>query len=142
MNLTLTRKQARADGIFGVLTDETGKEIAVTLEHAYLNAQQGYSPKLNDGDHKCVRGQHQLASMTAPFETFEITGVPNHTSILFHQGNYNKDSEGCVLLGRSLAYDNQGAGTQMIAMSKTTFKYFMDLQSGINEFTLTVKDEY
>jgi hypothetical protein len=77
--------------------------------------------------------------MAQPFTTFEITGVPGHSNILFHIGNYNKDSEGCVLLGRGIT--EAQSGDQMITMSNTTFKYFMDNQAGVDTFILTVKDK-
>ena len=130
MNLTLTRNSYEQDGVFGVLTNEDGARIAVTLEHAYL-LLSSYVPKIPPGTYTCVRGEHQLASMLTPFSTFEITGVPGHTNLLFHAGNFNADSEGCILLGK-----NQAPG--MVTDSKETFAYFMSLQDGLNEFTLEV----
>lgn len=142
MNLTLTRTEKRDDGIFGILSDEAGLQVAVTLEHAY-DAKLGngsYAPKLPAGTYKCVRGPHRLHGMTADFETFEITKVPGHTGMLFHWGNYNRDSNGCVLLGRRRAPVGVNNTTDMITSSRNTFQKFMDLQRNVNEFTLTVKD--
>lgn len=137
MNLTLSRNDYREDGIFGIITDEASKQIAVSLEHAYDsgNGDGSYAPKVPAGVYKCVRGQHRLASMKQNFTTFEVTNVPGHTNILFHTGNYNHDSEGCILLGR--AYGGQ---PRMIEQSKMTFEAFMALQDGVDQFTLTVKD--
>lgn len=129
MRLTLTRKEFRADGIFSELSDESGKVIAHTLEHSYSN-----KPKLNDGEHNCVRGMHNLHS--GPIETFEILGVPCHSGILFHVGNYNKDSDGCVLLGVSVSKFKDG---QMITASKAKFAEFMNMLKGIDKFKLVVK---
>lgn len=138
MNLKLTRVVFDSHGIFGTLTDHDDIAIAVTLEHSY-DAKLGngsYAPKLPNGEYKCLRGTHQLHN-APPFETFEITGVPGHTGILFHAGNFNEDSEGCVLLGRRIVPNPSGDG-DMITSSKNSFLKFMDLQDGINEFTLTV----
>ncbi|MGZ3686663.1 MAG: DUF5675 family protein [Bdellovibrionota bacterium] len=134
MTLRLTRKLFRADGIFSELADDAGKEIAMTLEHAYPNGQF-YSPKIPNGTYLCVRGKHQLHGMLAPFETFEITGVAGHTGLLFHPGNVNQDSEGCVLTGEKIADAGQA---EMVTNSRATFAKFMQRMDGLNEFPLIV----
>lgn len=136
MDLLLCRKDFREDGIFGELSDEDGNRIAVTLEHAYP-VDKSYEPKLPAGEYACVRGLHRLEGMTRDFPTFEITGVEGHADILFHWGNFTRDSAGCVLLGKSVQPSPTG---QMIKDSKITFAKFMSLMTGINEFTLTVVD--
>jgi hypothetical protein len=134
MDLTLKRLQFRADGIFSDL--KAGESlVAQTLEHAYEGA--GWVPKIPYGAFKCVRGAHRLHGMTEDFETFEITGVQSHTNLLFHWGNFNKDSEGCILLGRSIA--RAPDQTQMVTESRESFARFMRLQEGVKEFTLTVE---
>jgi len=124
--LYLKRNDYNENGIFGVLTKEDGTQIAVTLEHSYDS-----KPKLYNGTFQCVRGPHRLHNMTSDFITFEITGVEDHSNILFHWGNYNKDSDGCVLLGKERVND-------MITTSRDTFKLFMDLMAGLDSFTLIV----
>src|SRR6266404_2420272 len=101
MKLTLERTDYLEHGIYGRLLNDKNDVICSTLEHAYDTnlSLMPYAPKMHSGEYKCVRGQHRLASMNDSFTTFEITNVPDHTDILFHKGNYNKDSEGCVLLG-------------------------------------------
>lgn len=140
MNLKLIRTNFSEFGIFSTFQDESDNDIAVCLEHAYRKAidwtSWTYEPKLKPGIYKCVRGQHQLHS-GPPFETFEITGVPGHSGVLFHVGNKNEDSEGCLLLGRRIVPNPNGPG-DMITSSRNTFNKFMDLQLNINEFTLTV----
>lgn len=126
MDLTLKRTEFSDDGIFGELSDITGKRIAFTLEHSYSKV-----PKLPPGQYVCRRGLHRLEGMTDPFETFEIEDVPGHSDILFHVGNYNKDSQGCVLLGR-------GRMGPMLKFSRFAFEDFLKLQAGFDEFTLTV----
>lgn len=126
MTLTLTRKDFTENGIFSELTDDKGKLSLVTLEHSYDN-----KPKLYDGTFMCVRGIHRLHN-NIPFETFEITGVQGHIGILFHIGNYNKDSDGCVLLG--MDRDNT-----MIQHSAIAFSKFISLLDSQQTFTLVVK---
>lgn len=131
MDLRLVRTEFGEHGVFGTLLDINGNQIAFTLEHSYQQPDSTWRSKLMDGTYICVRGQHQLANMTHPFETFEITNVPGHTNILIHVGNYNDDSEGCVLVG--LHRD-----TAMILNSRMAFGKFMDLENGSDKFTLTV----
>lgn len=141
MNLTLKRKQYRADGIFGELFDESGNKIAVTLEHAYpvtsRDPNRSYAPKIPAGEYICVRGQHRLEGMVNDFTTYEITGVDGHSNLLFHAGNYNHDSSGCILLGQRVVASEDG---QMITKSRVTFAEFMELESGVDHFVLTVED--
>lgn len=132
MDLTLTRNNFLRIGIFGELSFPDGT-VLQTLEHAYPEDSGRYSPKIPPGTYTCKRGMHQLEHSPAPFETFEILGVPGHTNILLHIGNRNEDSAGCILLGSTLQL-NMG----IICASKQAFDKFMELEQGVDEFTLTV----
>ena len=127
--MRLLRSEFRDDGIIGTLYNEQGDQLAVTLEHAYDG-----QPKLPAGHYLCKRGKHQLKH-SDPFETFEVTGVTGHTGILFHTGNWNKDSDGCILLGRTVTGSTEG---WMITNSHLTFAYFMHDLVGVDAFLLTV----
>lgn len=129
MRFELLTTECKSTGIFGVLSTETSPVIQFsTLEHSYFD-HVSFSPKLQHGTYTCVRGHHQLHS--GPIETFEVTNVPGHTGILFHYGNYNADSDGCILLGMTREGD-------MITDSRKAFSEFMDLLKGVDEFTLVV----
>ena len=129
---TLTRTDFRPDGIMGEFTfDGDPGRFCVTLEHSYDN-----QPKLQPGTYSCVRGVHTLHN-GIPFTTFEITGVAGHTGILFHAGNFNRDSEGCVLIGRDVSTD-PNTGEEMVTGSKLEFAQFMERLDGIDTFQLTV----
>lgn len=129
MKMKLIRFNYAKDGVFSTLEDEKDNHIAKTLEHSYNG-----KPKLPSGKYKCVRGIHKLKDMK-PFETFEILNVPGHTGILFHTGNWNKDSDGCVLLGDSVEDSPQG---EMVTNSRLTFQKFMRILKDVNEFELEV----
>lgn len=135
--MRLTRSAFRKDGIFGRLYNEHGVPVAYTLEHAYEQLGNLWLPKLYEGQFICVRGIHKLHN-GIPFETFEITGVKGHDNILFHAGNFDKDSEGCVLVGQAIA--KQADGNQMITNSKHTFADLMSSLTGVREFMLTVQN--
>jgi hypothetical protein len=140
--MKLTRKDFVKSGVFGSLTSDDGAFFCRTLEHAFegLNtipfdssgSMPAYQPKVPPGLYKCVRGVHQL-SHGGPFETFEVTGVVGHSGILFHPGNVNADSEGCILLGLGQE------GDQMITDSRLAFEAFMAFVAGLDEFSLVVE---
>lgn len=134
MDLTLTRTEFRPDGVFGRLESADGGFSCVTLEHSYSGL-----PKLPDGEYSCLRGTHRLTSMDHDFETFEILNVPGHSNILLHTGNYDQDSEGCVLLGEQII--EQTNGEWWISSSRAAFARFIAAQAGCDSFTLTVRSE-
>jgi hypothetical protein len=130
MTLKLIRQEFREDGIFSELRDESGKVLAHTLEHSY-----NCMPKLYDGEFTCVRGIHRLHNLV-PFETFMVSDVKGHAGILMHPGNWNKDSDGCILVGLGIAQSNQG---QMLTQSLQAFTEIMDLLKGLDSFILIVQ---
>lgn len=147
MNLILRRTAFTSDGIFGAIFDETNDQLFRTLEHAYslddtVDAPLanvvgvGFLPKVPAGKYTCVRGQHKLKSTPTTFTTFEITGVPGHSGILFHPGNFDGDSEGCILLGVAVALDAKAQ--PMLVNSRRAFEAFMELQGGLDSFELIV----
>lgn len=132
MTLILTRKDKRQDGIFSELTDDSGNFIAVTLEHSYDG-----EPKLQDGTYNCVKGIHELHN-GIPFEAYEVMNVPGHTGILCtHVGNYNADSDGCVLIGMNIK--DMDDGSRMITHSMIAFSKFMTMLEKYANYTLVVK---
>ena len=131
MKLTLKRVAARPDGIFYSLLID-GEKIADALTHSYEH-DGAWIPKTPDGNYLCKRGTHQLHG-GLPFETFEIMGVPGHQGILFHAGNWNRDSEGCYLLGEL----NTHGPAWDVENSRATFKLFMAMTAGEDNIPLTV----
>lgn len=132
MNFILQRDAYLADGIFGELFIEgTDSPFCVTLEHAY-NYKGEYVPKIPPGNYECRRRQSPKFSR----EVFEVCSVPNHTDIEIHFGNYNHDSDGCILLGKSVQFMDSGA--RAISFSRNTFDKFMNLLADQDTFLLTV----
>jgi uncharacterized protein DUF5675 len=135
MNLTLKREVYGANGIFGSLFSIDNSILLFTLEHAYDDGGE-FVPKIPIGTYECVRGIHQLEPTSInpkpqPFSTFEITGVVGHTNLLFHTGNFNEDSAGCVLVAT-------GRNEHMLTNSREGFERFMDAQTGCDSFELIV----
>lgn len=142
MTLTLKRLTYDADGVFSTILDETGNEVAKGLEHAYDSGRGdgSYLPKTPAGTYTCQRSMHLLHGMTQPFETFQVMNVPGHSNILIHWGNYNDDSDGCILVGRNVVPRPDRPAENMITSSKNMFLKIMDLQKGLDSFTLVVED--
>lgn len=141
MNLKLTRSAFDVDGIFGVLTDENNSTVAVTLEHAYDsgNGDGSYVPKVSPGVYICLK--HPPNRL--PYTTYELQRVPSFqripvSGILLHVGNYNHDSDGCILVGRRVAANPDKLGENMITSSQNTFNKLMDLQKGLGSFILEI----
>ena len=128
--MNLIRIDCLQSGIFGTLTSDDEEFSCFTLEHAYPDAIN-FTAKIPRGTYTCVRGQHQLQG-GKPFSTFEVTNVPGHTNILFHPGNTEADSEGCILLGLTRL------GDQEVLHSVGAFNLFMDYLEGIDTFQLIV----
>ena len=134
MDCTLTRTWYRSDGIFSKLEDSDGKQIAVTLEHAYQDSAGIWSPKIPPGVYTCER----YASPHFGCEVFQVMNVPNCTNIEIHWGNYDRDSDGCIILGEEITDDGK---EEMVTESKVTFLSFMTMQAGLDQFQLTVVGE-
>lgn len=141
----LKYNQYRKDGIFGYFQfagDE--KPFMQTLSHSY-QVNGTYQPIVQPGrTYECVRGMHTHEDGTQ-YETFEITGVAGHSGLLFHAGNFQKDSKGCTLCGeRVTRYDSDHDSKitemddEMITNSKATFAAWMERLEGVNSFMLQV----
>lgn len=118
-------------GSFGVLIDENNIPFVLTLERPWLNNAKKISC-IPAGIYKCVRVNTPLHG-----NCFEITQVQNRDSILFHKGNIEEDSEGCILIGENFAY-NIKHGKPGVASSGAGYDEFMQKLSGINEFWLRI----
>lgn len=131
MDLALVRTEFRPDGIFSEFRSAGGEMLFTCLEHAYADGLGAWLPKVPDGVYNCKR----YFSPSHEYEVFEVMDVPGCTFIEIHIGNYNRDSEGCLLVGLGIA---QISGAQMITQSGIAFKSFMTIQNGLDSFTLTV----
>ena len=127
MNFTLIRSSKGVFGIFGQMKGEGTPLVFSTLEHAFKQSDGSYSPVVPEGTYACVR----RSSPKFGFDVFMLKEVPGHNFVEIHVGNFNKDSDGCILLGLK-------STNISISDSRDAFSKFMALQSGVNEFTLTV----
>ena len=89
--------------------------------------------QIPSGQYKCRRFHGQKWK-----DTFEIV-VPDHTALLFHSGNVEAHTEGCVLLGQ---YPGKLKGQRAVLNSGATFKEFMRRMKDVEEFDLHIIDCY
>lgn len=108
------RLEKGQDGTFGVLRLD-GQVLCVTLEPP---------DKGNKRDVSCIpAGEYICKRVESPSfgTTFEVTGVPNRSHILFHQGNVVNDTHGCVLLGTRFGTLGQERGVLQSRNALHTF---------------------
>jgi hypothetical protein len=132
----LTRFAETPHGVFGRF------EKWVTVEEENLGNKANVSCIPAGLDYLCQRTTYH----TGGYETFEITGVPNRTRILWHVANTEEDVEGCVGPGKSLGIVNRkdedsGIVIPKLAVlaSKDAFADFMAYFAGVDEWTLRVE---
>ena len=71
-------------------------------------------------------------------DTFEII-VPGHSAVLFHAGNVEADTEGCVLLGATVG---KLKGDRAVLNSGDTFRRFLEATREEQCFSLFVCNNY
>jgi len=116
------------DGTFGVLFQE-GVPFAVTLERNWEENAKGKSC-IPEGTYKCKRVNSPKFG-----NTFEVTEVPGRDAILFHKGNLEDDSHGCILVGEQFGILNNHAGIQASAAG---FQEFLKRTENLNEFMIAI----
>lgn len=126
--INLKRLSTFEDGTFGVLLDDK-IPFAVTLEKQWKDNKRFISC-IPNGNYLCKR------VVSPKFgEVFQVMDVPNRGNILFHKGNLEADTEGCILIGEQFETLN---GRTAILQSGKGFTEFMDRLKDINAFELKV----
>lgn len=121
--LELVTVAVHESGCYGNLKQEGGVPFAVTLERTFENLRT----VLQNGEYRCHRDKYHKGG----YETFEIE-VPGHDRVLFHIGNWESNSEGCVLIA-------EGFNGQGVSDSKGGFAEFMKILEGRDAFILRVR---
>jgi hypothetical protein len=127
-HLTIKRLETGSEGTFGAIMYD-GVPFALTLEREWLNNASNISC-IPAGDYRCRRVNSPRFG-----DTFEVTDVEGRTHILFHKGNLDDDSHGCILVGEQFGNIRESAG---VLASKQGYGEFMLLLSGTDEFDLTI----
>jgi len=119
-------------GTFGVL--KINKEVfCVTLEPPDILNEQNIS-SIPAQQYECRK------HMSPRFgNTFEVSNVPGRTEVLFHAGNFARNTWGCILLAQHFG---KIQSDRVILNSGATFERFMALMKDVNVFHLTIKEVY
>ena len=111
-----TYKEKQTEGRLYVYNERNGVGYSCdTLELPWLDNQKRIS---------CIpEGEYDVIKHVSPKfgECFWILDVPERSEILVHKGNYNRDTLGCVLVGKSLI-DIDGDGNRDTTNSSATMK--------------------
>ena len=127
--LTLKLVTTGAQGTFGVLLDND-EPFCLTLEDPWKNNEPNVSC-IPDGMYNCERAKSPKFG-----DTFEVTRVTGRTHILFHRGNTQDDTHGCILVGEQYSRLND---KWAIVVSGDAFNEFMRRMGGEKVFQLLVK---
>lgn len=126
---SLKRIAKNVDGTFGTLIDED-VPFCLTVERPWINNQTGISC-IPDGTYICKR-----VNTPKHGNTFEVTNVLGRTAILFHKGNIDNDSHGCIVVGEQYGY--LGDKVAVLA-SGPAFDEFLKRLQGIDVFELDIR---
>jgi hypothetical protein len=140
VKVNLDRFVETSHGVFGRM--RVNGMTFYTVEEQNL----GNKPRVScipAGTYKCVRSKYNKGG----YDTFEVTGVPNRSRILFHVANTEEDIEGCVGVGLNIGIldvKDEDSGEYVpklgITQSKLGFGLWFRKFEGVNEFDFTVTD--
>ena len=139
MFIELKRQHTSAAGTFGVLIADDEK-LWASLETP-LAPIAGIRYAIPAGAYRCqivssplieriTNGKHRLA--------LEICDVPERSHILFHPGNFQSDSKGCILVGSKAALIN---GRPAIEKSQAAFADFMQYVEKADDIFLRITEK-
>ena len=129
--ITMRRVSYLPEGTFGVIMQDN-IPFALTGELPWLGNQSQVS---------CIPcGKYICKRVNSPKfgDTFEITGIPGRSNVLFHKLNIpKKESKGCVGIGEE--FGMIGMNVAILASGKG-YGEFMDRMKGVSGFELEIKD--
>ena len=131
LRATLTRWHYGKTCTIGILRWGNDKYV-YTMEDGW----HGNSPMIScipDGEYLCRPRMFYKGG----YEAFEITGVPNRSTILIHRGNTADDVTGCVVVGMEVG--SLGNKAAVLNSSGAWARFFPEFMG--KEFILLIKPE-
>ena len=139
-NVVVLERTYYKKGVHGTLTFPDGDTIE-TLERPWQDNERSVS---------CIpEGSYPLGYRESPLITrlhegregythgWEVQEVDNRSHIMFHIGNYVKNSDGCILIGARKDFQGQ---TPVVWSSREAYNEFVSLMQDQNIDTLVVKE--
>jgi hypothetical protein len=131
MRVDLVRLESSDDhGTFGTLLID-GEAFCVTLEPVDLN-NIAYLSCIPTGVYLCKAHNSPTYG-----KTFLVTDVPHRENVLFHAGNRDENTAGCILLGQ---YYGKLKTDRAILNSGDTFKAFLERMWDVESFALNISE--
>jgi len=127
MRFQIKRVWVGDEGCYGVMFCERKPPFALTLERTF---RPDNAVVIKRGVHRCTKTTYYKGQ----YPTYEIE-QDGHTRVLFHRGNIEMHSLGCVLIGE---YFHDFKDMSGIANSAGGFAEFMRKTKGVEEFELEV----
>lgn len=127
MRLTLATASIIEPGCFSVLLSENGWPLLVTCERTFDDIR----PVIPAGVFTCKRRMFNHGG----YMTHEITGIVGHADVLFHRGNVEADSLGCVLTGLTFGVLN---GMPAVLSAAAGFERYWAVTKDYEQFELEV----
>ncbi len=116
VKVTVRRVYMGDDGTQGVLLLD-GRPVGVTLEPPWRD---------NEDSASCIPAGAYFAdyafSPRLKRNTYYLREVPGRDGVMFHDGNWIKDTLGCILVGTGISNNPNGL---MITESDSAFKMFL-----------------
>jgi hypothetical protein len=138
MKLVLQRVFGDLNRTFGVLMQKDGP-FCVTLERGWLDNARGVSC-IPVGSYTCLRcnssPDYGYADSPHFGDTFQVWKVPGRQNILWHKGNVDDDTHGCIIVGESFGWLS---GERAVLSSGAAFKEFLDLLKAEDSFSLDIR---
>jgi len=113
------------EGCFSVLLWD-GRPFAVSVERTFSADR----PVITNGVFSCKKSWYNKGQ----YPTYEIEG-PGHSRIMFHKGNKDTDSLGCVVVTESFGLLS---GTAAVLDSAHGFAELIQLTHGLESFEMEV----
>ena len=125
MNITLTRLYSRDDCTIGVLTSPE-KMLCFTMENPWRHNQKNVSC-IPEGKYRC-----EPHAGTKHKETWIVKDVDGRSGIVFHIGNTESDTRGCILPGTTVGMieENKAVLRSRIALEK--LRVYIGLNTSFN----------
>ena len=127
--------------MFGVLI-WNDMPFALSVERKWQQNQRGISC-IPEGTYECKRCRtspdYDFKDSPKFGDTFQVMDVPDRSNILFHKGNIDDDTHGCIIVGESfdVMFDKVA-----VKASKEGFNEFKQLTEGFDTFVLSVENRF
>ena len=126
--LKLKREILSNKAVLGTL-ELDGRELCKTLENPWLDNTKDISC-IPEGTYKCKPHSRRFS------DTWKITGVSKRSGIVFHTGNTESDTEGCILTGSVIG---SLSGERAVLGSRRALNKLRDYIGTTSVFDLTIK---